>query len=125
MSVLDREEINAFTKEIVEATTDAARDSILEKLTGGGAVKSVQKGLFSFAGDGNKQVETATATINAVDLNKAVIVPCGVRMTTDHNSSYSRDCTLELTSATQIKGTRNEKSSYYHLKVAWQVVEFY
>lgn len=124
MGVLDRDEINAFTKEIVEATTEAARDAILKKLTGGGVVKSIQKGVATPSDNENNVV----VSIATVDPSKCFVI-LNSETTGYYNGSFSSSVSVhgsmfvsltanELTFTPCYFGSVVERTSY-------QVVEFY
>lgn len=88
-------------------------------------VKSVQRGSLSFSS------KTATATISAVDVNKAIVVHGG--------SSYAGvgsgypgatdsglwDARLTLTNSTTVTATVGYYNSSYTGPTTWQVIEFY
>lgn len=85
-------------------------------------VKSVQRGVISFSST------TATATINAVNVNKAIVVFGGSSWYayggTAGNSGYW-DARLTLTNSTTVTATVGYYSSGYTGPTAWQVIEFY
>lgn len=89
-------------------------------------VKSVQRGVISFSR------ATATATINAVDVNKAIVVCGGSSYGVTNGSNYYDagysgywDARLTLTNSTTVTATVAYYSSGYTGPTAWQVIEFY
>ena len=90
--------------------------SLMGQSGGGGVkIKSIQRGTITIGSSGL----TATATVNAVDLSKAVLFHNGA------TSGYSSTCNppiIELTDATTITATRGSASSTG--KVNYTLVEF-
>lgn len=80
---------------------------------GGSAVKSVQRGTISHS------EKTGTATINAVDVTKSVVIYTG-QIVSGANAQFIPALTLE--SSTQVKSTTY--SSTNGLTVPYQVIEF-
>lgn len=86
-------------------------------------VKSVQRGVLSFSS------ATATATINAVDVNKAIVVYGGSSYSRDRDggtpqNSGSWDARLTLINSTTVTATVGYYANYTG-PTAWQVIEFY
>lgn len=83
-------------------------------------VKSIQRGVITMPNG-----STATATINAVDTNKAIVIHCG---NFSNNASYDDsiyyECTVELTDETTVTATRYIDDSV-SCTVAFEVIEFY
>lgn len=86
-------------------------------------VKSVQRGSLSFS------KATATATISAVDVNKAIVVHGGSSYSGSGTSTatYSGywDTRLTLTNSTTVTATVGYYNSGYTGPTTWQVIEFY
>ena len=87
-------------------------------------VKSVQRGVISFS------KATATATISAVDVNKAIVVHGGSSYNdnynyVDANISGLWDARLTLTNSTTVTATVGYYRSGYTGPTTWQVIEFY
>lgn len=84
-------------------------------------VKSVQRGVISFSD------EITTATINAVNVNKAIVVFGGSSWGGSGNGNYSGywDARLMLTNSTTVTATVGYYASFYTGPTAWQVIEFY
>lgn len=86
-------------------------------------VKSVQRGSLSFSS------KTATATISAVDVNKAIVVHGGSSWgdggsaSTSYSGSW--DARLTLTNSTTVTATVGYYNSSYTGPTTWQVIEFY
>lgn len=85
-------------------------------------VKSVQRGTLSFTS------ETATATIKAVDVNKAIVIHGGSSYYGGYgNASYSGnwDARLTLKNSTTVEATVGYYNKSYTGPTTWQVIEFY
>lgn len=87
-------------------------------------VKSVQRGVISFSR------ATATATINAVNVNKAIVVFGGSSYRGNYGGSdpYDSgywDARLTLTNSTTVTATVGYYNSAWTGPTAWQVIEFY
>lgn len=89
-------------------------------------VKSVQRGTLTFSG------ETATATINAVDVNKSIVIHggsswLGTGGTSGDYATYSGlwDVRLMLTDSTTVTATVGYYQPAYTGPTTWQVIEFY
>lgn len=84
-------------------------------------VKSVQRGSLSFS------KATATATISAVDVNKAIVVHGGSSWGTGYDAGNSGywDARLTLTNSTTVTATVGYYNSGYTGPTTWQVIEFY
>ena len=144
MGVIDREEINGFTKEeiaaakeSINANTDAeisaaiaalqtatgeARDSILAKLGSGGSsvIKSIQRGTISH-GVSSSEV---TATINAVNTAKTMLNLLGCRNNaSDTDDDKYKFAHIELKDSKTIV-VRRSGSSTVSVYVSYEVIEF-
>ena len=132
MGVIDREEINGYTKEQVEeaieqlqTATGEARDAILAQLGSGGSsvIKSIQRGVITVtAGSSNR---TGTATINAVNVNKAMLLFLGC--TNDGEAEQNDDfkyAHVKLTNSTTVTAERISGHSRITVYVSYEVIEF-
>lgn len=83
-------------------------------------VKSIQRGVIEIPNGA-----TGTATINAVNTDKAIVIHCG---NFSNDSSYPSgiyyECTLELTNETTVTASRLNVGGV-KCTVAFEVIEFY
>jgi hypothetical protein len=83
--------------------------------SGGGGIKSVQRGVISFGASDL----TATATVSSVNTGKAMLSYLGTTTDGGNNSYIAR---IVLTNATTITATRT--SSGVNTDVSWELTEF-
>ena len=81
-------------------------------------VKSIQRGSVAIHADMNSN----TATISAVNINKAIVLYTGMSTS---NNSLTYYPSITLTSPTEITATRYAGSGNYSTVIPYQVIEFY
>lgn len=81
-------------------------------------IKSIQSGTVAISGAGT----TGNATITSVDTTKAVVLYLGQTSTTN---DVTYEAYIELTSATNIRATRNSSAGGPTTTVSFMVLEFY
>lgn len=125
MGVIDREEINGFTKEQVEeaieqlqTATGEARDAILAKLSSGGSsvIKSIQRGAISLGSSASEN----SAEINPVNEGKAFVSFGGSSGSGSNASLYVAG--VKLVSPTKVTAYRGSTGG--SAKVYFEVIEF-
>lgn len=85
-------------------------------------VKSVQRGVINIA----TGMLANTATINAVNTNKAIVIYGGIGYSGNVSNSGTIDSTyLTLTNSTTVTATRQGSSSNISTTVPYQLIEFY
>ena len=109
MGVIEREAIEKAKKEILAELGQGVTAN---------AVKSVQRGIISFAaGSGG----TATVQINAVNPSKAFVSHLGNRV---GSTEYTRTIAVKLIDATTLEAT-TARTSNVESYVSYEVIEFY
>lgn len=106
-----------------EIAVDVAKESTSQEIlgaVGNGMVKSVQRGVITIP----KSAENATATINAVDTTKAVVLYGGYSTGVATNGNSHNTIRLTLANPTTLTANR-EATSSYAATVAYQVIEYY
>jgi hypothetical protein len=104
--------------------------STLSQFTGGG-IKSIQRGVISFAsGGGGFYNTTQTATITAVDMAKTMLNFCGSRSGVNNSggsSAYSVAGSIALTSSTVVTASSPSVFTSFGAppSVSYEVIEFY
>lgn len=127
ISIADKEtldEVKALVSEL--ETQHGTLQTLIEEVkslvgssSGGGGIKSVQRGVITFEADS----KTATATISAVDTSKAFVL-WGGSINDAMNSftdSGTWDARVDLTNSTTVTATKYWK---YESTLSYQVVEF-
>ena len=105
------------TVEAVKALVEEIETSLKGSLTAN-VVKSVQRGIVLL----DASTKVATATINAVNMSKAVVVFTGLQTGAQYGGGEVQ-CHIELTNETTITVTR---TSYGKVnRVPYQVVEYH
>ena len=103
-------------------TTDNIATMMNTALQSGGVsvVKSIQRGIISMG----QQTRVKTATINAVNTNKAFVIYTGVTITDSASNMWPY---LELTNSTTVTATRlaNPVNDGSITTVPYQVIEYY
>ena len=82
-------------------------------------VKSVQRGVIQITGDS----KTNTATINAVNLNKSVVISAGFNIP-GTTTGYGKTPMVTLTNSTTVTATRDDAANT-DSSIPYQVLEFY
>lgn len=86
-------------------------------ITSSQGIKSIQRGIIIIPAAAGSQ----TATITAVDMNKATLGNLGVQW---DSGAGSGDARLAFTSATQLTATKTNSSSGQST-VGWEVIEWW
>lgn len=145
MSVRDNQMINQNTDEEMEklaallggtaddgGTPDAGTlmaklNALLEAFEAGvtaNVVKSTQRGVISMG-----KSSAATATINAVNTDKAVVLYGGSKLNSSSGNDFASYVCLQLTNSTTVTASRVSYGSYaetiHNASVPYQVIEFY
>ena len=93
--------------------------SVLSQFTsGGGGIKSIQRGIMSIASGG----AIGNQTITSVDMSKSSLNLLGKRIFIGSTDAADYECTLELTSSTNIRAQRGNSPSNV-LYVSYEIVE--
>ena len=102
-------------------------DVIKKAINNHSVVKSVQTGSIAISGN----AKTGTATINAVNPNKSVIIPNGFGLTSVPSNNTSPQLIEQgkgyftLTNSTTVTATRFYASMNYDGQACFTVVEYY
>jgi len=128
ISIADKEtldEVKALVSEL--ETQHGTLQTLIEEVkslvgssSGGGGIKSVQRGVITFSSSST----TATATISAVDTSKAFVLWGGAingTSYTDASNPGSWDARVDLTNSTTVTAT---KWWSFASTLSYQVVEF-